>query len=289
MNPGEQDRRLVYEYDRGSNYEQDTRLTAALSALLSEDELVHPDQRLFQIAHLVTEYAWCGMQFEMRRTVQALREGDYLLAAQLLERAAALGKLPVQALSVLTEFLPQRSLLLMRETFPENTTGLDSPGARNLRRAAAALWDEMAAALAREGLTLEGLIAAQGRPATPPGAAPAAAPALVRQMLLRLDTVVAEWKQLHLRLVWSQLGGHPESGGSIEPARPSAERANDSKHLPKSLRGQSTAGVRAMAERSLFPRIWDSVDTTYRAATSAAPTDPADLADPAEPVTEHRS
>lgn len=57
--------------------------------------------------------------------------------------------------------------------------------------------------------------------------------------------------------MWSQLGGHPEAGTAA------AEDTRDG--LPKSLRGQSTSGVRAMAERSLFPRLWDSVDDTYRA------------------------
>ncbi|MCX5280742.1 MULTISPECIES: hypothetical protein [unclassified Streptomyces] len=257
MNPDESNRLFVYEYDRGSNYEQDTRLTTALSALLPEDTLVHPDQRLFQTVHLITEYAWCDMHFEMRRAAGLLRDRDYLLAAQLLERASALGEVAVQAVRVLLEFLPQESLLTMRETFPENTTGLDSPGARNLRRAATALWQETEAAVAREDLDLRQLVVAQGRGAAPDRADRSPDLALVRQALLRLDGAVAAWKHHHLRLVWSQLGGHPEAGTAA------AEDTRDG--LPKSLRGQSTSGVRAMAERSLFPRLWDSVDDTYRA------------------------
>ncbi|MFD9403878.1 hypothetical protein ACFWA4_34255 [Streptomyces sp. NPDC060011] len=257
MNPDESNRLFVYEYDRGSDYEQDTRLTTALSALLPEDTLVHPDQRLFQTVHLITEYAWCDMHFEMRRAAGLLRDRDYLLAAQLLERASALGEVAVQAVRVLLEFLPQESLLTMRETFPENTTGLDSPGARNLRRAATALWQETEAAVTREDLDLRQLVVAQGRSAAPDRADRAPDLALVRQALLRLDGAVAAWKHHHLRLVWSQLGGHPEAGTAA------AEDTRDG--LPKSLRGQSTSGVRAMAERSLFPRLWDSVDDTYRA------------------------
>ncbi|MER7982992.1 MULTISPECIES: hypothetical protein [unclassified Streptomyces] len=257
MNPDESNRLFVYEYDRGSNYEQDTRLTTALSALLPEDTLVHPDQRLFQTVHLITEYAWCDMHFEMRRAAGLLRDRDYLLAAQLLERASALGEVAVQAVRVLLEFLPQESLLTMRETFPENTTGLDSPGARNLRRAATALWQETEAAVTREDLDLRQLVVAQGRGAAPDRADRSPDLALVRQALLRLDGAVAAWKHHHLRLVWSQLGGHPEAGTAA------AEDTRDG--LPKSLRGQSTSGVRAMAERSLFPRLWDSVDDTYRA------------------------
>ncbi|MER7839732.1 hypothetical protein ABTY98_28565 [Streptomyces sp. NPDC096040] len=258
MNPEESNRLFVYEYDRGSNYEQDTRLTAALSALLPEDALVHPDQRLFQTVHLITEYAWCEMHYEMRRAAAALRERDYLLAAGLLERAAAMGDVPVRAVQVLQDFLPQQNLLLMRETFPENTTGLDSPGARNLRRAAVALWEETAAAVSREGLDMRRLIAAQARGTSPSREDRAPDLALVRQALLRLDAAVAAWKHHHLRMVWSQLGGHPET------APPPSSRKNR-EGLPKSLRGESTAGVRAMAERSLFPRLWDSVDETYRA------------------------
>ncbi|MFG3167876.1 hypothetical protein [Streptomyces sp. NPDC048200] len=257
MNPDESNRLFVYEYDRGSNYEQDTRLTTALSALLPEDTLVHPDQRLFQTVHLITEYAWCDMHFEMRRAAGLLRDRDYLLAAQLLERAGSLGEVAVQAVRVLLEFLPQESLLTMRETFPENTTGLDSPGARNLRRAATALWQETEAAVAREDLDLRQLVVAQGRGAAPDREDRSPDLALVRQALLRLDGAVAAWKHHHLRLVWSQLGGHPEAGTAA------AEDTRDG--LPKSLRGQSTSGVRAMAERSLFPRLWDSVDDTYRA------------------------
>ncbi|WP_167383003.1 hypothetical protein, partial [Streptomyces mangrovisoli] len=128
-------------------------------------------------------------------------------------------------------------------------------------RAAVALWQEAEAAVAREDLTVRALIEAQGRGTPPRRADRAPELALVRQALLRLDGAVAAWKHHHLRLVWSQLGGHPESAPTDRPET-SHEPGQD---LPKSLRGQSTAGVRAMAERSLFPRLWDSVDDTYRA------------------------
>jgi hypothetical protein len=299
MNPGESNRLFVYEYDRGSNYERDTRLPVALSALLPEDSLVHPDQRLFQTVHLITEYAWCEMHFEMRRAAAALRGRDYLLAAGLLERAAAMGEVAVRAVRVLQDFLPQRNLLLMRETFPQNTTGLDSPGARNLRRAAVALWEETESAVSREGLDMRRLVAAQARGSSP-GSSPGGSPggslggspssgdraedrapdraegraedrapdlAQVRQALFRLDGAVAAWKHHHLRMVWSQLGGHPESAPPAERNRdgmPKGLSEGLSDGLPRSLRGSSTAGVRAMAERSLFPRLWDAVDDTYR-------------------------
>ncbi|MGW2180543.1 hypothetical protein ACWCXX_21065 [Streptomyces sp. NPDC001732] len=269
LNPDAADPQLVYEYDRGSNYEQDTRLTTALSALLPEDQLVHPDQRLFQSVHLITEYAWAAMHFEMGRAVALLDDDDPLLATQVLERAASLGRIPVQALNTLVEYLPQTGLLTMRDTFPENTTGLDSPGARNLRRAAQPLWRAFTRALERAGLTVEELIAAQGRLVPPAGHARDAVDlALVRQGLMRLDGAIGDWKQLHLRMVWGQLGGHPEAephtvGGRTCPA------------MPTSLRGESTVGLVRMSERTLFPQLWDSVDATYRRFVPAVPADAA--------------
>jgi hypothetical protein len=273
LNPRADDHLLVYESDRGSPYEEDTRLTTALSALLPEDQLVHPDQRLFQTVHLITEYAWAAMHYEMGRTVALLDDGDFLLATQVLDRAAALGGIPLLALNTLVQFLPQTGLLAMRETFPENTTGLDSPGARNLRRAAQPLWRAFARTLERAGLTPEDLITAQGRTSRPAEQDRAAVElALVRQGLMRLDAAVGDWKQIHLRLVWGQLGGHPEAGPLPAPDRPSDSEphtAGGCPALPTSLRGESTLGLRKMAERTLFPQLWDSVDAIYRRAVSA--------------------
>ncbi|MEU9445609.1 hypothetical protein AB0D42_32985 [Streptomyces sp. NPDC048304] len=290
LNPQAADRLLVYEFDRGSNYEEDTRLTTALSALLPEEQLVHPDQRLFQSVHLISEYAWAAMHYEMCRAVQLLDEGDFLLAAQVLERSAALGRIPVQALNTLVEFLPQTGLLAMRESFPPNTTGLDSPGARNLRRAAQPLWRAFTRALEREERTPDDLITAQGRTSRPAtDDRPAVELALVRQGLMRLDAAVGDWKQLHLRLVWGQLGGHPEAEPLAASAPgPRSEAGPHTAHgrgpsgagpdaaggcpvLPTSLRGESTLSLRKMAERTLFPQLWDSVDAIYRRLVPAEP------------------
>ncbi|MFJ8547063.1 hypothetical protein ACIRFH_34860 [Streptomyces sp. NPDC093586] len=271
LNPDAADRLLVFEYDRGSNYEEDTRLTTALSALLPTDGLVHPDQRLFQSVHLITEYAWAAMHHEMCRAVDLLDAGDFLLAAQVLERAAALGRIPVLALNTLVEYLPQTALLAMRETFPANTTGLDSPGARNLRRAAMPLWLAFTRALERVSGSVEDLITAQGR-MEPPAERdrPAVELALVRQALMRLDASVGDWKHLHLRLVWGQLGGHPEAepltadGPDPDHAPGAGGGGGGCPVMPTSLRGESTLSLRKMARRTLFPQLWESVDATYR-------------------------
>jgi tryptophan 2,3-dioxygenase len=262
LNPAEPNPLLRYEYDRGSNYEVDSRLTLVLSALVPEDELICPDHRFFQIVHLVTELSWCAMHHEIRRAAAALAEDDLMLAVQLLDRTVGLAGTPVAMVRQLVRQLPQVNLLTMRAAFPPNTTGLDSPGARNLRRASTALWQGFEAALHRHRLALPDLTgsAALERPGErPPWTARGLA--AVRDGLHRLDLAVQEWKHVHLRLVWSQLGGHPEA----DP-RPAGRDEDD---LPTSLRGRPISDVERMAQRPLFPPLWQELDNTYRAAVEA--------------------
>ena len=96
LNPEEPDRLLRFEFDRGSNYEADTRLTEALSALIPESELFNADHRLFQVVHLVSEYMWCSMHHELRRVCLALDDDDFGLAARLLHRTVGLADVPVR-------------------------------------------------------------------------------------------------------------------------------------------------------------------------------------------------
>lgn len=90
----------------------------------------------------------------------------------------------------------------------------------------------------------------------------------MRQGLIRLDGTIAEWKQLHLRMVWGQLGGHPE-------AEPHPVVSGGCPAMPTSLRGESTVSLVRMSERTLFPQLWDAVDATYRRFVPAVPADAA--------------
>jgi hypothetical protein len=258
---------LRFEFDRGSNYEEDSRLTLALAALIPDDELICPDHRFFQVVHLITEYAWAAMHHEIRRAVTAVDGDDHLLAVELLDRVVGLGAVPVQMVRLLVRHLPQFNLLVMREVFPPNTTGLDSPGARNLRRAALALWRSFDDALGRHGIRLVDTttvagVEGPGRPVVPALRGLAA----VRAGLHRFDLVVQEWKQVHLKLVWTELGGHPDAGPAPE-GQEDARADPTERTLPTSLRGRPVSDVERMASRTLFPALWHEADETYRAMT----------------------
>jgi len=266
FNGRETDPLLRFGFDGASNYEKDTRLGIALSALVPEDELHNPDQRLFQVIHLITELAWAEMHYEFRRVIEELNGSDYILASRLLNRIANMAEFPVHAVRVLLTSLPQFNLLEMRSNFPPNTTGLDSPGARNLRLVSVAVWRAFEAAVAREGLELEGIAEISARSAGKNPVLPSAgALAAVYEGLHAVDGKMMEWKQMHLRLVWSQLGGHPAVSSGAD-----AQRAQDeARDLPTSLRGRPISDLEKIAERPLFPHLWSTFHNNYRRMTGS--------------------
>ena len=262
LNPDESDRLLRFEYDRGSNYEADTRVTAALSALIPESELFNADHRLFQVAHLVSEYMWCAMHHELQRVCLALYGDDFGLAARLLDRTVGLADVPVRCIRLLQTHLPQASFLRMRALLLSNASGLDSPGGRNLRRISLAVWRSFEDARRRHHISHQDLVEESGREAGPPPGEQLAALATVQRGLFALDGEIMEWNQRHLRLVRSHLGGHP-AAGSGDSSKGGRE--------PVSLRGESTSSLERLAEHSLFPKLWQSVDDTYERIPRPAP------------------
>ncbi|SDM53222.1 tryptophan 2,3-dioxygenase [Allokutzneria albata] len=249
LNPNETNGQLSYEYDRGSNYEDELRLTTALSALIPEDDTRHPDHRFFQVVHLISEYAWVQIHYELRRVIEHLDADRPQRASRLLARAVGLSDITVQSVRMIGDHLPQHSLLMMRNALPDDATGLDSPGYRNLKRVARAVSKSFEAALDRAGLKLPDLIAAQDDTSGSPEDSQALAS--VREGLLRLDSGFLSWKHTHLIMVWSQLGGQP---GLRDEGRAT---------LPQSLGGRSVSTLETRSDVPLFPELWRSAEEAY--------------------------
>jgi cyclopropane fatty-acyl-phospholipid synthase-like methyltransferase/tryptophan 2,3-dioxygenase len=225
--------------------------------LIPENQLLNPDQRLFQTAHLITELAWCQMHFQLRRVIAELQNGEYVLAGRLLLRVAETGDLPVVATRVLLQALPQYGMLEMRSKFAANSSGLDSPGGRNLRVIAGAVWRAFEAAAEQEGIHLSRFAKNIARPlAQKPLTPEEAGLTTVYEGLHKVDSKVTEWRQVHMRLVWSQLGGHPGDEGC-----PQRETIRE---LPMSLRGRPITDLERMAERPLFPKLWTIISDAFK-------------------------
>ncbi|WP_238009388.1 hypothetical protein KZZ52_26205 [Dactylosporangium sp. AC04546] len=258
LNPSQPNARLRYEYDRGTGYETELRLTEALAALVPGDELVHQDHRLFQLVHLITEYAWVGIHDAMCILDTALAKDDLVGATRALSRGAALAGLPVTCVRLLTDSLPQETFLQLRAMFAEGASGLDSPGARGMRKAGLAVWDSFESTLAAHGVSLDDLAEASASGFT--GEPRLALLADVMLHMYRFDARILEWKQVHLGLVWQMLGGHPATGDTP----PAAE------DRPRSMRGRPISDLERLAVRPLFPKLWQHSTERYRVAAGGA-------------------
>ncbi|MEV6925528.1 hypothetical protein AB0M46_13660 [Dactylosporangium sp. NPDC051485] len=255
LNASQPDPRLRYTFGGDSGYETELHLTEALSALVPDSDLAHRDHRLFQLAHVMTEYAWVGIHDALCLLDAALAKDDLVDAGRTLARATSLAELPVSCLRLLTDALPQAVFLQMRGRFAQGATGLDSPGARSLRKAGAAVWERFEQTLTAHGVTLDDLVNA-----TEPGYTGQTSRALLADVMLhlqRLDTRILAWKQGHLTLVWQLLGGHPHA--TTEPDAASADQ-------PTSMRGRPITDLRRLAARPLFPLLWQRSSTVYHAA-----------------------
>jgi tryptophan 2,3-dioxygenase len=259
LNPSQSNPRLRYEFDRGSGYETELRLTAALSALIPEDELLHSDHRFFQIVHLLTEYCWVAVHHSLCELAGALAKGDPITATRHLVRCTDAAALTVECVRVMTNSLSQVSFLRMRKDLAGAASGLASPGSRNVRRAALAVWTEFEAAVTAAGVTMADLVEATG----PDTSASPATMQLAEVMtgLQRFDSQILEWKQVHINLVWQMLGGQPRA----------AEEERDSDDRPRSMRGRSISDLERLAVRPLFPKLWLQNTAVYRAMSAVAP------------------
>ena len=254
LNPGQPNEQLRYGYGRGSAYESELRLTEVLSALLRDGELIHPDHRLFQIEHLKTELSWVAIHDALCILNAALDKDNLVGATRALARATQLAEQPVTSLQVLIDALPQASFLAMRPRFAAGASGLDSPGARNMRKAGRATWQAFERALAAHNVTLTDLVDATETDYA--GEDPLALLAEVMLRMHRFDTRIVEWRRVHLTLVRMLLGGHPHRGDDHGPRG----------EAPTSMRGRPTTDLERLADQTMFPQLWQHSTTRYHAS-----------------------
>lgn len=235
-----------------SGYDEVVGFTRVLPAIRPLDELPHPDFLLFQTLHVMTELCWYDMHFEMTRAAAALDAGGYGEAVRLLERSVRLQRLTSEHLAHLRDSITQADFLLIREQLPGNDSGLDSPGARNLHRVARHVWLRFSEATRRHGVAPVDLfgVATAG---VPPVDGEVSGLAGVARTLMSLDDALMDWQQVHQRLVWSRVGGHPAFRGT--------GRAGDPADGPTGMSGRPVDLLDKFAVRLHFPELWRAAQT----------------------------
>lgn len=262
MNPQESDILLHYQYGRESAYEEETAITRTLDILCAESDLVCHDQRMFQILHLNTELAWYNIHFELRRVIQLLHESDFVEAHHLCERASLLMNMPISALETLISSMSQVSLLEFRSHLPANATGVDSPGMMNLRRITRQLWSAFEDALKRMDHTPMSLALLRIR--SKRLSLELAWPIKIFDAIQQFDIKLMGWKQLHLRLVWTHLGGAVASIETDMPEMKGCPMSSPVANTPTSLRGKPISVLQKVTVTPLFPKLWEIPDLVYQ-------------------------
>ncbi|GHG16727.1 tryptophan 2,3-dioxygenase [Streptomyces zaomyceticus] len=227
-----------------TGYDEVVGFTKVLPAMRPLDELPHPDFLLFQSLHVMTELCWYNMHFEINRAAAELDGGRYGEATRLLERAVRLQRLASDHLDHLRDMITQADFLQIRGRLPGNDSGTDSPGARNLHRVARHAWLRFADAVHRQGAEIRDLFGT-GPSEVAPRDGEVSGLAEVAQALMQLDDALLDWQQVHQRLVWSRVGGHP----SFRERHEDADR-------PTGMSGRPVDLLDKFAVRLHFPELW---------------------------------
>ncbi|HEV2581897.1 MAG TPA: tryptophan 2,3-dioxygenase family protein [Ktedonobacteraceae bacterium] len=135
-----------------STYERYLRVPELLNLQKPEQELAHSDELQFQVVHQVFELWWKESAFELRRIRSLLSEANLPLALKLMRRVIATQHLMLANMRMLETMSPW-DFHAFRQVLDDGA-GTDSPGFHALMSLSPLLWDDFAALLDREQVTL---------------------------------------------------------------------------------------------------------------------------------------
>ena len=212
--------------DGKTDYERYLRVTELLSLQKSLEQIVNPDEPLFQTTHQTAELWLKQIDFEMSRAVSAIRAGELGLATDLLERSTRVLDLLRQQIVIL-EMMTPADYHVIRTRALGRGSGQESPGFNRLLDVGDRLWPAVEAALAEVDLKPLDILRA-----------PRENESLNRliQALLNYDGAFMKWRYTHMRLAMRIIGSRV-----------------------KSLKGVPVTQLEAGTREPLFPLLWDAI------------------------------
>ena len=179
-----------------SDYERYLRTDELLALQKSPDEQVHPDELLFQTVHQSSEL-WLKLgTSEVARATVHLRAGELAAALRLLTRASLCLQFITRQLDMLEQMSPWEYQVVRRVL--GHGSGFDSPGFRELRRAAPLLGEAFNRLRRDTGLSLVELYR-QGRDHEQLYQ--------LAEALVELDERTTLWRVRHFKVVERIIGG----------------------------------------------------------------------------------
>ncbi len=209
-----------------TDYERYIRTVELLSLQKDVADLVHPEERLFQIMHQTAELWLKQVGYEVDRTVEALRGDQVGLATDLLHRCRLIMDLLREQIVILETMAPA-DYHVIRVTALGRGSGQESPGFKRLLHAGEDLWPPFEALLGRREMTpLE--IEREPRKHE----------SLHRliQALLDWDSAFMKWRYTHMRLAMRVIGSRV-----------------------KSLKGVPVTQLEVGTREPMFPVLWRTI------------------------------
>lgn len=211
-----------------SDYERYVRVPELLELQKRKEQLVHPEELLFQTTHQTAEIWLKYIDYEIDRVVVCLNDGEESAAADLLHRSRLILDLLREQIVILETMAPA-DYHVIRTSSLGRGSGQESPGFRKLLDAGKRLWTPFQQLIEKRGVTVLQI-----------ERTPRQEPSLFRlvQAMFDYDEAFMKWRYTHMRLAFRVIG---------------------SKVL--SLKGVPAAQLDAGTREPLFPELWDVVST----------------------------
>ena len=216
----------VLEGRGNTDYERYVRVPELLELQKSKEQLVHPEEALFQITHQAAELWLKHIDYEIDRAGGLIDEDKPELAADLLQRATMILDLLREQIVILETMAPA-DYHVIRTTSLGRGSGQESPGFKILLDVGKRLWPRFEALLAKRGVTI---LEIEREPRTHY--------AMFRlvQGLLNYDAAFMKWRFTHMRLAFRIIGDRVMS-----------------------LKGVPAAQLEAGPREPLFPQLWSTI------------------------------
>ncbi|WTW91912.1 hypothetical protein OG216_00250 [Streptomycetaceae bacterium NBC_01309] len=105
---------LEYDAFAGTSYDRVIGFSHAMAALKSSGEHVNEDFVFFQAVHLMTEFSWYTMHYELGQATRLLAEHQYADAARVIRRAARMQDAANTLVTTMQDELDQLRFLRLR-------------------------------------------------------------------------------------------------------------------------------------------------------------------------------
>lgn len=209
-----------------TDYEKYIRTDDLLSLQKRPEEMVHPEESLFQVTHQAAELWLKQIDYEINRVAGLISEGSFHGASELLHRCRMILDLLRDQIEIVETMAPADYHVIRLNALGRGS-GQESPGFNALLDVGKRLWPRYERRLAEDGATLLELFRA-----------PREHYPLYRlaQAMMDYDASFMKWRFTHLRLALRIIGSRV-----------------------KSLKNVPVMQLEAGTREPLFPLFWETV------------------------------